>query len=157
MREIFTMNTDQRPFKLVRHVSSTHINSTPLASEARASVTEAQLRPKAIVIKPSFSERYVAEMGPLDQVKEYKQFAVKHKQNLLAESRQLSLKFGDEMHETARMKETVTDIFAMVSQFASLLQEQSEVVAEVHDNSRVASEQVRDTDQQLLDTLQRSK
>lgn len=48
-------------------------------------------------------------------------------------------------------------VFEMLNQFIGLLKDQEEVIVEVHESSKTATQHVRETDEQLLLTIERSK
>lgn len=144
------------PFKL-------KISSTSLASKAKfelpTSIVGKNGKEKdinKITVPAKFAERYTDAIAPPSKIKEYEDFAAKHKELLKQESKQLSQKFHEDMVEAVKLESTVTGILDMLSQFATLLQNQSELVEDVHDSSKSATEQVRQTDEQLKQTIDKS-
>lgn len=45
----------------------------------------------------------------------------------------------------------------MLNQFIGLLKDQEDIIIDVHDSSKTATQHVQDTDEQLLLTIERSK
>ena len=48
-------------------------------------------------------------------------------------------------------------VFDMLNQFIGLLKDQVDVIVDVHESSKVATQHVKETDDQLLLTIERSK
>lgn len=105
----------------------------------------------------SFAERYSAEIAPPSKMKEYNDFALKHKEALLAESRQLSDKYDEDMLSASKAERTVAGLFEMLNEFIAVVRAQESLVEDVHDASKAATSHVLGTDEQLVLTLQRSK
>lgn len=104
-----------------------------------------------------FAERYNSEIAPPSKMKEYQQFATKHKEALLAESKQLSEKYDEDLQSAHRAEQTVSGLFDMLNEFIAVMRTQEDLVEDVHDASKAATSHVKETDEQLLLTLQRSK
>jgi hypothetical protein len=104
-----------------------------------------------------FAERYESEIAPPSKMKEYQQFAAKHKEALLAESKQLSEKYDEDLQAAHSAEHAVTGLFEMLNEFLTVMRTQEGLVEDVHDASKAATSHVKETDEQLLLTLQRSK
>jgi hypothetical protein len=51
----------------------------------------------------------------------------------------------------------ILGVFDMLNQFIGLLKDQEEVIVDVHESSKTATQHVEETDEQLLLTIERSK
>lgn len=105
----------------------------------------------------TFVERYESEIAPPSKMKEYQQFAAKHKESLLAESKQLSEKYDEDLNAAQNAERAVTGLFEMLNEFLTVMRTQEGLVENVHDASKSATSHVKETDEQLLLTIQRSK
>jgi hypothetical protein len=174
MREMHTKYNIQNAFKFNSNllISRSITNSNSTTTNSQISLTTSSkneqstntskydkinIKNNHIEISSTFADRYIAEVATIEKLKDYEKFALKHKKELLAESKQLSEKFGDEMKEAVRIEDTVNNIFHMLTEFAIILQNQSEIVEVVHDSSKVATEHVNDTDEQLIQTIEKTK
>lgn len=124
--------------------------STP-SSSSSTSTTSSQLP------KPSFSERYQSEIAPPIKMKEYEQFASKYKEELLYESKQMTIKYHEELQETYNMESTITSLYSMMNDFITVLQSQEDIIIDIHDTSKKTTTYVKETDKELILTIDRSK
>jgi hypothetical protein len=108
-------------------------------------------------VQDTFAERYEGEIAAPAKMKEYEAFAQKHRAALLAESKQLSHKYSEDLMDAYKMEETVTGVFTMLNEFVAVLQTQEELVRDVHGTSKAATAHVDDTDKELVLTLERSQ
>ena len=155
-----------RPSFMLRMLSSNIANSKPVEVEST----------EPISIPGDFASRYSAEVAAPKKLKEYEEFAHNHKATLLAESKQLSQKYSEDLRTAMNIERTVvgnillycikelelsyfflSGVFDMLNQFIGLLRDQEEVIVDVHDSSIVATQYVQETDEQLLLTIERSK
>jgi hypothetical protein len=90
-------------------------------------------------------------------MKEYQQFASKYRDELLSESKQMAIKYHDDLQEAHHMEATVTSLYTMMNEFITVLQSQEESVVEIHDTSKKTTTHVKETDKELLLTIERSK
>lgn len=109
------------------------------------------------LLSSSFAQRYIDEIAPPSKVREYENIAAKHKASLLKEAKMLHVQFSDDMKESMRMEAVVTNISHMMTEFASMIDEQSDGVEYVGETSKDATKSVQITDEQLLLTLERTQ
>lgn len=160
-----------------RMLSSSIVNAQPVQEEAALPTS----------IPDDFAARFSCEVAAPKKLKEYEDFALKHKAVLLAESKQLSEKFSEDLQTAMSVEKTVVGkllcwwivalamklvivyrnlifmvlydlgVFDMLNQFIGLLKDQEDVIVDVHESSKVATQHVKETDDQLLLTIERSK
>jgi len=160
------------PFKLFQHKRSRSL--TPIKDNevidskeesSKGKNSRVVLKPATVtdrtdstsIQNPGFADRYTSEIAAPSKMKEYNSFASKHREALLAESKQMSEKFSDDLQEAMQIEHTITGVFDMLNEFVSVLRTQAEMVEDVHDASKAATAHVQETDEQLLLTVQRSK
>ena len=115
---------------------------------------------KLPVIAPltqSFVERYESEIAPPKIFKEYEMLGLKHKKILLKESKVLQVQYSEELLETTKMERTVLKISNLLFDFVNILQSQRELVDDVNKCGKVTIDFVKDTDDELKLTIQRSE
>jgi len=130
-----------------RMLSSSVVNSQPIVATV----------PAATSLPADFATRYTSEIAPPSKLKEYEEFSLKHKASLMAESKQLSEKFSENLQTAMSIEKTVVGVFDMLNQFIGLLKDQEEAIVEVHESSKTATQHVKDTDEELLLTIERSR
>lgn len=147
------------PYRLISPAASSSMPPSSALDKSQNSKQE-KLQKKAslpIVVSNDFSARYTAEVAPPSKLRDYEQFAMQHRNELFAESKQLSEKYSEELEEATRIEQTAASIASMMNEFVFILRSQSILVEDVHESSKMATQHVKDTDEQLLLTLDRSK
>ena len=117
-------------------------------------------RTKLPVLTPltqSFVDRYEAEIAPPKVRKEYETLGQKHKKILLKESKVLQHQYSEELLETTNMEKSVIKISNLLFDFVNILQSQRGLVDDVNSCGKVTIDYVKDTDSELLLTIQRSE
>lgn len=79
-------------------LSSSIVNDRPVKDESPAA---------AMSIPADFATRFSSEVAAPKKMKQYEDFAVKHKESLLAESKQLSEKFSENLQTAMSIEKTV--------------------------------------------------
>jgi hypothetical protein len=169
---------DLNPYRLISTLHEKNRTDYNMLNKARAQRTEANTLDEEITnitsgtgtdanrvgaspaVKPiseSFGERYTDEIASVSKLKEYEKMGTKYKSLLLKEAKQLQSKFKEEVVEANRMERTVEGITGMLSEFVQMIQTQSVLVEDVHDQAVDATGYVKQTDEELLLTLQRSQ
>jgi hypothetical protein len=105
----------------------------------------------------TFVDRYESEIAPPKKLNEYKSLGVKHKDILLKETKKLQLNYSKDMIETNKMEATVIKISNLLYEFVSILQTQREQVDDVNQTGKVSIDLVKETDVELLLTINRSE
>lgn len=105
----------------------------------------------------SFAQRYVDEIAPISKLREYENVAQKHKDTLLKEAKILRVRFSEDMQESQKMERTVSSISSMITEFAQLIESQSHIVEVMAEVSHDATQLVKQTDEELKLTLERSQ
>jgi hypothetical protein len=105
----------------------------------------------------SFAQRYVDEIAPAAKLREYEALASTHKAALLREAQVLKVQFSDDMQESRRMEQAVSSISVLVGDFVQMIEAQSDLVGTIGEVSEDATEAVKQTDAELLLTLERSQ
>ena len=144
-------NNSQKPLV----ASSTSIGqaiSHVLAPETGAEEEEA---PPAIA--PDFASRYEGEIASQSRVREYRQLGLRHRTSLMAEARGLQGRFSRELLEARQVERSVQQVAGLVSHFAAMLQGQSGLAEGVHESAERATDSVKQTERELLLTIQRSQ
>ena len=78
-------------------LSSSIVNAQPVQEET----------PVPTSIPDDFASRFSAEVAAPKKLKEYEEFALKHKASLLAESKQLSEKYSENLQTAMNIEKTV--------------------------------------------------
>ena len=86
---------------VARMLSSSIVNAAPLTTIAE------QEPPPATSLPSDIAARYSSEIAAPKKLKEYEAFASKHKASLLAESKQLSEKFSENLQTAMSIEKTV--------------------------------------------------
>jgi hypothetical protein len=108
-------------------------------------------------VQQSFVDRYESEIAPPKQLKEYQELGLKHKKLLLKESKSLQVQYSTDLLETSKMEITVTKISNLLLDFVTILQGQREQVDDVNQCGKITLDFVKDTDDELSLTIQRSE
>ena len=115
---------------------------------------------ETLVPKPlpqSFVDRYESEIAPPKQLKEYHELGLKHKKLLLKESKSLQIQFSTELIEANKMEKTVQKVTNLLLDFVTILQGQREQVDDVNKCGKSTLEYVKDADDELSLTIERSE
>ena len=148
------------PYRLISPAASSSFGPPSRPSDESQTSKKDKLQKQTsipIVVSNDFAERYTAEVAPPSKLRDYEQFAMQHRNELFAESKQLSEKYSEELEEATRIEQTASSIASMMNEFVYILRSQSILVEDVHESSKMATQHVKDTDEQLLLTLDRSK
>ena len=108
-------------------------------------------------ISKSFAERYTSEIAPPMKMKEYEAIAIKHKKALLNETKILHEKYSEDRKLAYNMEQTVAGVSGMLDEFVNILQSQSGSIQDINLTSKQATQNVRQTGDQLLLTIERSQ
>lgn len=108
-------------------------------------------------VQQSFVDRYESEIAPPKQLKEYQDLGLKHKKLLLKESKSLQVQYSTDLLEANKMEITVQKISNLLLDFVTILQGQREQVDDVNHCGKVTLDFVKDTDDELALTIQRSE
>jgi len=109
------------------------------------------------VIAPDFASRYEGEIASQSRVREYRQLGLRHRSSLMAEARGLQGRFSRELLEARQVERSVQQVAGLVSHFATMLQGQSGLAEGVHESAERATDSVKQTERELLLTIQRSQ
>lgn len=90
-------STSSNPSFMIRMLSSSIVNAPRAQDEA----------PVPTSIPDDFATRFSAEVAAPKKMKEYEAFALKHKASLLAESKQLSEKYSENLQTAMNIEKTV--------------------------------------------------
>ena len=105
----------------------------------------------------SFVDKYEKEAGSSAQMRVYDSLAKKHKSALMKEASSLQLKFSEDMQNATKIEGAINQIGELLTEFASILQPQSEQIEYVRDDAKEAQEHVKSSKSQLQLTLERSE
>lgn len=108
-------------------------------------------------VQQSFVDRYESEIAPPKQLKEYHELGLKHKKLLLKESKSLQVQYSTDLLEANKMEVSVQKISNLLLDFVTILQGQREQVDDVNHCGKVTLDFVKDTDDELSLTIQRSE
>jgi Fe2+ transport system protein B len=103
------------------------------------------------------SERYESEIASTSKMKEYSLVADKYKKLMLIESKELQRQYSEEVRQVRMVEETTERIANMLSEFVSILHNQTEMVDDIHQSSEEAIESVRRSNRELQSTIDRSR
>eukprot|EP01031_Cornospumella_fuschlensis_P039054 gene39054-47515_t len=173
----------QSPFRALSRLYAHHITvpinediladaTAPSSSSSGASKPVPALSPKnsgmvlnspsskptaAATLDPSFSQRYIAEIATTKQLKEYNTVSEVQKAKLLEKTRYLQKQFSSDLLQSYHMEHTVQSLSHLVSEFSSMIETQSEVVQTIGEVAKEVTSEVKDTDEELLLTLERGQ
>jgi hypothetical protein len=128
----------------------------PVQSSSSSALAGKADKKKVTVVPKGFSQRYEDEMATTQQLKMYDSFSTQYKSQLLKEANILKTRFSEEMSVVHQMETSVNAISSMLTQFVGILQEQTDVVDGVHELAVDTTEFVKDTDEELCITIERS-
>lgn len=118
---------------------------------------EAETKEVAPAIASDFASRYEGEIASQSRVREYRQLGLRHHSSLMAEARGLRGRFSRELLEAHQVERSVQQVAGLVSHFAAMLQGQSGLAEGVHESAEHATDSVKQTERELLLTIQRSQ
>ena len=104
----------------------------------------------------TFAQRYIDEIASHTKLKEYNSIALKQKDELLKETKILKVKYSEDIQESQKMERTVSNISSLIHEFVQLIDSQSEIVNVIGEVSQDTTESVKNTDKELILTLERS-
>jgi NTP pyrophosphatase (non-canonical NTP hydrolase) len=132
---------------------------SPISSISPKSSSFAAPPPPTTLLKEdkSFAQRYIDEIAPPAKMQQYLNIANQQKNLLFKETNFLKKKFSQDLLESERLESTVLGISGLVSEFAGLLEGQSSIVEEIGDIAKDVTNSVKDADQELLLTLERTQ
>jgi hypothetical protein len=133
---------DSRPSALSKESSK----SKPSSKKQEAK----QEAPAPLAAKYAYDVGSAAEMARLNAIAE------KHRKELEAENKDLQAKFSRDSQQVRRLEGTVNEISLMLAQFTELLEEQSESVIDVHRQSKITTQHVHESEDQLTSALKSS-
>ena len=102
------------------------------------------------------AQRYIDEIASHTKLKEYNSIALKQKDELLKETKILKVKYSEDIQESQKMERTVSNISSLIHEFVQLIDSQSEIVNVIGEVSQDTTESVKNTDKELILTLERS-
>ena len=102
-------------------------------------------------------ERYESEITSISKMKEYKEIAKEQKESLFKENKNLKIKFSESLLETKKLEKSVSSVSNMISEFLQILQNQNETVVDMYSNTKDATDQIKQTENELILTIQRTK
>lgn len=105
----------------------------------------------------TFAQRYIDEIAPQSKMREYEAVAVKQKEVLVKEARQLKVRYSEDIQESQRMERTMNNITSMISEFVQLIESQTVYVDAIGEVSQDTTASVKSADAELLLTLERSQ
>lgn len=142
-REIYAIH----PFRLHSGAS----DPAPLPAETKA------IKKKS-TLAVNFVDRYTSEiLVKPSQEKKLAEIAKSHKAKFMKESQYLSQRFSQELEETEKMEQNVIKVTELIGRFAQILSVQSEQVEEMHDSTAVTTTFVKETEAELMVTVQRTE
>jgi hypothetical protein len=99
------------PNFMLRMLSSSIVNAQPVQDAT----------PVPTTVPEDFAARFSAEVAAPKKLKEYETFALKHKASLLAESKQLSEKFSENLQTAMSIEKTVVgNVVIMLCSFLAV-------------------------------------
>jgi hypothetical protein len=125
------------------------------SKEASSSSTKEENPQKKL--ENSFAQRYIDEIASTQKMKEYRTIAYKEKANLLKEAKILHQKYNTEVVQSQQIENTVINIASLVSQFATLIQSQTEIVGNIGETTEEVTKSIKSTDEELLLTIERGQ
>ena len=105
----------------------------------------------------NFAERYVSEVALPKQMATYKNFYEEHSELLSIENKELNEKFSSDLDEARLVERSVQSISHMLNDFSRILEEQSDHLNDVKEDSGATTTFIQDADRELLVTIERSK
>ena len=161
---------NRNPYTLL---SAKYADNIPITlSNSEVAITDSQdsSRSKQVLLKKSnvgedqtrhstskFAQRFVDEIAPANKMREYENIAFVQKNSLLKESAILQQRYSENVLESQKMERSVLGISSMITEFLSMLEEQSEQIEDMNETSKEATKSVRGTDAELKLTIQRSE
>lgn len=112
---------------------------------------------KSITVNETFAQRYIDEIAPQSKMREYEAVAIKQKDVLVREARQLKVQYSEEIQESQRMERTMNNITSMISEFVQLIESQTVYVDAIGEVSQDTTASVKSADAELLLTLERTQ
>ena len=112
---------------------------------------------KSITTIETFAQRYIDEIAPQSKMREYEAVAVKQKEVLVREARQLKVRYSEDIQESQRMERTMNNITSMISEFVQLIESQTLYVDAIGEVSQDTTASVKSADAELLLTLERTQ
>lgn len=104
-----------------------------------------------------FVERYESEVAKPSILKKYDDIVSKQKASLMKEAKHLNVRFSEELREVASAEASSMQLSSMLTDFLGILGEQSGQVDVVSGSGKAATEAVKQTDAELLLTLERTE
>lgn len=145
------------PYRLLAERYSDKFAQDLAASTTSYTIDNQSASSVATVVTSAFAQRYVDEIAPPAKMREYQSIATSHKESLLREARSLQVQFSDDMQESRRMEREVGDVSRLLTQFALLVESQSEVVGDIHDTAKLTTSSVKQAGAELGDTVARTQ
>lgn len=122
-------------------------------TETKATTSEMKLNAQS----ETFAQRYVDEIAPQSKMREYEAVALRQKEVLVREARQLKTRYSEDVQESHRMERTMNNITSMISEFVQLIESQTVYVDAIGEVSQDTTASVKSADAELLLTLERSQ
>lgn len=141
--------------KLDNNIENNNNNNDKYINKKNQTSTISVLTPPPLT--QSFVDRYESEIAPPKKIIEYKSVALKHKENLLKESKNLHKKYSQDLLDANKIENNVTKISNLLFEFVSILQSQREQVDDVNNAGKTTIDYVKDTDNELMLTIERSE
>jgi len=108
-------------------------------------------------INKAFLEKLDKAAAPSHQIEKYNALAEKHKKVLMKEAKGMQTKFSEELVQAHQMESSISQIGSMLTEFVSILQDQSELVGDVHEDAKQTTETVKGSGGELQLTIERSE
>ena len=133
----------------------------PFLSDLKAAASDTapstKTESKGISANETFAQRYIDEIAPQSKMREYEAVAVKQKEVLVREARQLKVRYSEDIQESQRMERTMNNITSMISEFVQLIESQTLYVDAIGEVSQDTTASVKSADAELLLTLERTQ
>ena len=128
-----------------------------LKAAASDTASSTKTESKSISANETFAQRYIDEIAPQSKMREYEAVAVKQKEVLVREARQLKVRYSEDIQESQRMERTMNNITSMISEFVQLIESQTVYVDAIGEVSQDTTASVKSADAELLLTLERTQ
>lgn len=109
------------------------------------------------VINDRVSDRYQGEVASVSKMIEYENVALKYKDLLMKEAKDLEIKFSEDLQQAQQVEVSVEQISSMLSEFVRIIHSQTDFVDNVYELSEQTSSFVKKSNQELQTTIDRSQ
>jgi hypothetical protein len=154
--ESYRYNAKRNPFRLLSALADDK-KSVVLPSPGQIDSIQQKALAKDKPSNSKLADRYTSEIASVSKMKEYENVVSKQREALMKENRTLREKFSEDVLEARKLERNVSVISQTISEFLQILQGQSETVADMHQAGKVATEQLKQVEQNLELTITRTE